>query len=202
MCLTAAVDHLHAVKVLVVDQRVIHLAAPASLARGALENLAAAYWVLGPESRDERIARALRWHAKNFKDQETAVAHLDLPHHKPLETKLKKLDSVAARRGLEAQPLHRGYTSTEAVTFAEAKAPDLELGVLLPWRLCSGFAHGRPWAYLGMSDREEAETDDENVVNLRLTSNETKALYPTLAAMRLLQRLLRLYQARSGALLA
>lgn len=148
MCLTAGVDHLHAAKVLVVDQRVIHLAVPASLARGALENLATAYWILGPMRRTERIGRALRWYAKNFKDQETAVAPLNLPNHRSLESTLEKVDAVAQRHGLEAKAIRRGYTSTDAVGFAETSAPNLGLGVVFPWRLCSGFAHGRPWAYL------------------------------------------------------
>lgn len=68
MCLTAGVDHLHAVKVLVVDKEVLHVGATSSLARGALENFAAAYWILGPDSRNDRIERHLRWYAKNCKD--------------------------------------------------------------------------------------------------------------------------------------
>ena len=144
LCLTAAVDHLHAAKVLVVDKRVIHVAAPASLARGALETLAAAYWIVGPAQRDERITRALRWHAKNIQDADNAVGSLQLSGHQPLEQKLTKLDSVAAKRGLDPKIVRGGYTSTETMKFAEAHAPDLPLGVVLPWRICSGFAHGRP----------------------------------------------------------
>lgn len=199
LCLTAATDHLHALKVLVVDNRVVHVAAPASLARGALEVLATAYWVLQPTSRDRRVCRALRWHAKNMNDAETAVEPLGLPVHVPLEDKLEKLDAVAARRSLDACNIRRGYTSTEAVKWAEDHAPDLPLGVLLPWRICSGFAHGRPWAYLGVSDLETAATEDAEVLSVRLTSNEAKALYPALAAIHLLERLLCLYEQRAEA---
>jgi hypothetical protein len=107
MCLTAGTDHLHAVKVLVVDQHVVHVAAPASLARGALETLAAAYWVLQPAQRDERVTRSLRWHAKNMRDAETAVGDLELPGHTPLEEKLSKLDAVAAKRSLDIKTVPR-----------------------------------------------------------------------------------------------
>jgi hypothetical protein len=198
MCLTAGTDHLHAVKVLVVDQQVVHVAAPASLARGALETLAAAYWVLQPAQRDERVTRSLRWHAKNMRDAETAVGDLELPGHTPLEEKLSKLDAVAAKRSLDIKTIRGGYRSTETVKCAEEHAPNLPLGVVLPWRVCSGFAHGRPWAYLGVSDVHVTETGEGDVVGVRLTSNLAKALYPSLAAIHLLERLLRLYEQRSG----
>jgi hypothetical protein len=196
MCLTAAVDHLHAVKVLVVDGGILHVAAPSSLSRGALENLATAYWILGPNQRDERIERALRWQAKNFKDSDTATAGRNIPNHKTLESKLQKLCAVGASRGIAEKTIKSGYSSTEAVQYAEATAPNLPLGVVLPWRLCSGFAHGRPWAYLGSLDREESEREGE-IVNVKLTSDLGRTLYPALSALQLLERFLRLYDDRA-----
>ncbi len=199
LCMTAGTDHLHAAKVLIVDKRVVHIAAPASLARGALETLATAYWILQPAQRSDRVTRSLRWHAKNMKDAETAVGHLKLFGHPPLEDKLAKLDAVAAKRSLDTKLIRIGYTSTEAVKCADEFAPNLPLGVILPWRVCSGFAHGRPWAYLGVSDLEVTDTGEGDVVGVRLTSNLAKALYPSLAAIQLLERLLRLYEQRAGA---
>lgn len=77
---------------------------------------------------------------------------------------------------------------------AEGHEPNMPLGVILPWRVCSGFAHGRPWAYLGVSDLEVTDTGEGDVVGVRLTSNLAKALYPSLAAIQLLDRLLRVYE--------
>lgn len=199
LCLTAGTDHLHAAKVLVVDKQIIYVAAPASLARGALETLAAAYWVLQPAQRDERVSRSLRWHAKNMKDAEIALGHLELPGHPPLAKKLAILDAVAAKRTLDLKTIHGGYTSTETVKCAEEYAPNLTLGVVLPWRVCSGFAHGRPWTYLGVSDLDVTDTGNGDVVGVSLTSNLAKALYPSLAAIHLLERLLQLYEQRSAA---
>ena len=158
--------------------------------------------MLGPDSRDERVARGLRWYAKNLKDGDKAASPLNLPGATSLEDKLRKVDAVAARRGLDARSIRRGYTSTDAVTYAEEHAPDLPLGVLLPWQVCSGFAHGRPWAYLGVSERDERPTESDNIVNVRLSSDLSRSLYPTLAAMQLLERFLRLYQARANYVLA
>lgn len=196
-CLTAGVDHLHAVKELVVERGVIHIAAPASLARGAIENFATALWVIGPTRRDDRIQRALRWHVKNVRDQEKAAAPLGLPNYTGAADKLTMLDAVCARRGLSVRDVRRGYTSTEVVRYSEEIAGDLPLGVVLPWQICSGFAHGRPWAYLGVSAREEAPTDNPDVLSVRLTSDHSRALYPTLAAVQLLEVFLRIYEQRS-----
>jgi hypothetical protein len=70
----------------------------------------------------------------------------------------------------------------------------LPLGVVLPWRLCSGFAHGRPWAYLGSLDWDPKPGPSSGVTEIRMSSDLTRALYPNLAAMHLLERFLRLYQ--------
>jgi hypothetical protein len=58
-CLNAAADHLHTVTSLVVEHRQLNLAATGSLARGAIENGATAFWLLHPKSRDERIMHTL-----------------------------------------------------------------------------------------------------------------------------------------------
>ena len=198
MCLTAGTDHLHAAKTLIVDQGLVHVAAPSSLARGALETFATAFWILQPTQRNERVTRSLRWHAKNMHDAEVAVGERDLAGHIPLKEKLARLDVVANKRSLDLGAIHAGYTSTTAVKCAEENLPDLPLGVVLPWRVCSAFAHGRPWAFLGISDIDVAPTEDTEILEVRFTSNLMKALYPTLAAVQLLDRLLRLYEQRSG----
>jgi hypothetical protein len=195
MCLTAGVDHLHAEKALIVDHHLLHIAAPFSLSRGALENFAAAFWILHPNGRNDRIERALRWYAKNFKDQERAVGSLALQGHTPLEGKLQKLEAIAAKRGITTS-IRGGYTSTEAVTYANDNA-GVALGLYLPWQICSGFAHGRPWAYLGTSGLEEQATADPSVQNVKMTANLGTVLLPALAALRLLEKLLRIYTKRA-----
>ncbi|HVT64630.1 MAG TPA: hypothetical protein VHD81_05725 [Mycobacteriales bacterium] len=200
-CLNAGIDHLHAAKVLVVDARLLHVAAPSSLARGAIENFAAAFWVLGPRRRVERVERALRWYAKNYKDQHNAAHPIGRSTPGERDANLNKLYAVGAKHGIDNKVIRTGYSSTEVVKHAEANAPTTDMHVLLPWQVCSGFAHGRPWAYLGVLDREEHEAETAGVMQLSLTSNLSMALYPTLAAARLLQDLLRLYQRRAGALL-
>ncbi|MGJ5666365.1 hypothetical protein QLG13_00630 [Rhodococcus aetherivorans] len=196
-CLLAGVDHLHAVKSLIVDQGVLHTLAPFTLARGSLENLSLAYWILHPASRDERIQRALRWHAQNFIDQDKALAPLSLPNHVDKETKLQKVEATASARGINTN-IRRGHSSTEAVTYADSNATTAR-NVLFAWRLCSGYAHGRQWALLGGSDREEHPTVDPDVVNIKLTASTRNTLFVTLESLHLLSDVLRTYDQRAGA---
>lgn len=191
-CLNAAIDHLHAAKLLVVDLRVIHIAAPASLARSALENAATAYWILHPRRRDDRILRALRWQSRNIRDQHTAASHVSPT---PLEAQLGKVAAVAAARGLNAGIATGGYK--QSTVMAEvAQATDLHVDFV--WQLCSGFAHGRPWAYLGALHQQRMPTANPDVLSVRLTSDQALALYPNLEALHLIEAVLRLWEQRAG----
>jgi hypothetical protein len=193
MCMAAGIDHLHAVKQLIVDDGTLHLAAPFSLSRGALETFATAFWILHPSSRNERVARTLRWHAKNFQDGHKATDLLKI-EGSTLEEKLAKLDAVGTPRGITPKEIRAGYASTQAIKYAETYS---SVRVVFPWQLCSGFAHGRPWAYLGASTLETTDSDGSGVLGIRMTSSESTTLYPTLHAVRLLTELLRIYEQRS-----
>lgn len=195
--LMAAVDHLHANKTLLWDLKMVHVAAPASLSRGALENLSAAFWVLHPSRGDERLRRTLRWHLKNTKDQETATSEMGLEAPLPVEERLEKIRAVASACGIAGKLAVP--TSTEMVRYADHNA-ETPTAVLTPWRICSGFAHGRPWAYLGALTQEiRPSGGGDNVVTVRLTNDHTKTLYPMLASVDLAQDVLRLLARRSTA---
>lgn len=193
--LVAGVDHLHAVKALLLDLQMLHMAAPFSIVRGSLENLSAAFWILHPGRRNERIERALRWHAKNFQEQHLAYEPVGLSDEAMRDAKLAKLEIVATRRGISTVNVRAGYRSSRAVKYAEEHAKRAK--PLLPWQLCSGFAHGRLWPYLGMSEQERFETADPGVFNLKLTGDPSRLLYPTIAAFRLLIDVVELLQQRS-----
>jgi hypothetical protein len=194
-CFVAGVDHRQAVKALLFDLHVLHTAAPFSLVRGSLENLSAAFWILHPNKRNERIERALRWHARNFREQHIALEPLGLSDEAKRDAKLAKLDAVATARGISTQDVRAGYRSSGAVKYAEEHSTRSK--PLLHWQLCSGYAHGRLWAYLGMSEQEHFETTDPGVLNVNLTTDPGRLLYPTLAAFRLLVDVVELLQQRS-----
>ena len=54
-------DHLSCLRALLRDAKVIHMYAPFSLVRAALENACAAVWMLQPPRRADRLARRLRF---------------------------------------------------------------------------------------------------------------------------------------------
>jgi hypothetical protein len=196
MCLVAGVDHLHTAKSYLLDFHRLPAASLFSLVRGSLENLAAAYWMLHPHRRDDRIERTLRWHAKNFKDQKTALEPHGIVDAAMLETRLAKLDAIATPRGISTTKVRAGYTSTQAIEYAEQNSS--RCTPLLAWRLCSGYAHGRPWAYLSNANQQaQFETTDPEVVKLNLTSDPSRVLYPAKQGYLLMLDLVELLQTRS-----
>lgn len=183
MCLNSGVDHLHAVKTLIIgDEPLLHAAADYSPIRGALENFATAFWVLHPPASTIRVERALRWMAKNFKQQHQATDVLSLPGDIGLQAKLDKVVDVAQRSS--CANVLGGYTSTQAVKYAEEHATHKY--VLLMWQVCSGFAHGRPWANLGMNAMEQHATHEEGVVTVRMTTDYKRLAAAALPAYHLM----------------
>jgi hypothetical protein len=58
--LNSGIDHIHAVKTLILgDKPIIHADSDYTLIRGALENLAVAFWVLRPTDRRVRRAKSV-----------------------------------------------------------------------------------------------------------------------------------------------
>jgi hypothetical protein len=72
----------------------------------------------------------------------------------------------------------------------------------LPWQVCSGFAHGRPWANLGMNIREPQparQGQEAGILTIRLTTDYTRLLYVALPAFHLMTDVLRLFDQLSTA---
>lgn len=195
--LTSAIDHLHAAKSLVHGAGLLHLGAPATLARSAIENAATAWWILAPRSRDERVLRTLRWYSRNFRDQHTALDGTPVGDTgRTLEDKLADIRAVAARRrGVNVAVAAGGYKMSTVIT--EHDQTTVDSGSLFLWQLASGFAHGRTWAYLGAlaQERHRAEA---GIMSVRLTNTVQVGLYPTLTALHTVQDALRLWQSRAG----
>jgi hypothetical protein len=206
LLLNAATDNLHGVRHMIwgplgqqTDQPILHQAAHYLLARGAMENAAAALWILAPPSRAERVTRTLRWHAQNAKDQAQALADLPgatVPDLKQRQTRLAEVCFAAT--GSDPARFRPGYTVTETMRYVT----DLEQGrsgfpAIFVWRLCSGFAHGRPWASLSFQDVQTQPTVDPDVFSARMTSDLTRALLAPKHALHLIEQVLKLYAARN-----
>ncbi|HXD25368.1 MAG TPA: hypothetical protein VN609_05515, partial [Propionibacteriaceae bacterium] len=102
-CLNAGVEHLHALKSLVIDTGRIHSTAPYSLIRGAFENCAAGYWILHPTTRSLRVEHGLRWWAKNFRDQSKAGKTAARPIGKLAQPRLTAIMEIGKAAGCDAE---------------------------------------------------------------------------------------------------
>lgn len=58
--LDVAIEQMHALTVLFMDARVAHPHVPLTLLPAALEDASRALWLIAPDSRPERLLRALR----------------------------------------------------------------------------------------------------------------------------------------------
>jgi hypothetical protein len=183
--LLAALDHLHALGTSVMSPTpVLHNSAPYTLMRGAIENAATALWIVHPASRQERITRTLRWFANDARDGETARQGAGLPlPGKPLREHIAELGTIAVACGCDPVEATRNMVSTEMLKYADPLFPDTSASVLFIWRLCSGFAHGRQWASLGLLDREVTPSGQPDVSRMRQTNSLDKVLSIGLAAL-------------------
>lgn len=196
-CIVTAVDHLHACKVLVANAGAMHLAAPASLVRGSLESAAAAFWMLHPKDRAVRVTRALHWRAKDAYDEYVALAGINPEADQKKSAQTKRLAEVAAGRcEIDASVLSKRLASTTMVEYADENTRD-DVKVLLMWRMCSGFAHGRQWAALAWGLRETFPTSNPDVVSVKFTNDLSRIVMMTLTATHLIKEVENLHAKRA-----
>jgi hypothetical protein len=194
-CLNSGVEHLHALKSLVIDAGLIHSAASYTLARGALENFAAGHWILHPPERSVRIEHGLRWWTKNFRDQDKATKTAGLPDTKPVKPKLEAIVEIGKAAGCDLKELKSPYFSTPVLEYADEYSTAIHPHLI--WQICSGFAHGRPWASIGINEMETQSTPEEGVLQAKFTSDHKRLLAVTLPAFHLMTDVVRLFQDRT-----
>ena len=122
---------------------------------------------------------------------------MNLPNYVPLKFNVDKVIAVADAAGCNTNELRGGYRSTPVLEYAEEHSTATH--PYLMWQVCSGFAHGRLWADLGMNEMEIQPTSDEGVSQIRLTTDYKRLLLTTLPAFHLMTDVVRLYTERAGA---
>jgi hypothetical protein len=202
-----SVDHLHALRALVGQAQVLNLGAPYTLMRSAMENAAIAVWLLEPPQRPERLRRCLK--LALYDAWEEGNAHKLMPSEalegkRSAEERKSAIRALAAELGLSGFP-GKGFKYEEAIRAAakttfENEEPSSDR--LLPedraalvWRLCSAFAHGRPFASLSWLDRKVVSSEGSSHV-LWLTGGIERLMMVADCPVKFTGRALQLYEQR------
>jgi hypothetical protein len=189
-----SVEHLHAIRALIVDAGVMHPAAPVTLARGAIENASIALWLLAPTNRRQRAMRRLRLAWEDAKDGNRAGKEINSPTDLP--TVQLRLNRLGAAITEDISYTHKsGIKTTDIVQAADTNVDRTH--VLTVWRVCAGFSHGRIWTTLAMLDRSEVPNEGEpDVLHLYVTNSLPRLWCAVSTAWRVLTRADQLYQTR------
>ena len=139
----AGVEHLHAVRAMVLDAGLLTPTAPFTLVRAAIESAAVVVWLLRPDDRTERMTRALGMWFTDYEDRRKAEP---VGNRKPATEWQARIRALAVAQGLSANTVGRAVSPTQVVKHAGA-GPD-GTPILDAWRLASGMAHARTWARL------------------------------------------------------
>lgn len=202
--LNAALDHHHAAGALYVEAGALHAYAGATLLRAAIETSSVVVWMLGPDDHRVRIRRSLQWSAQDLRDQTRAAlsdegeAEVRAEY---LRRATEQLGSIADSLNLPMAEILQGFRSSEAVRYADdharsrsGRAPS----VLLTWQLTSGYAHGRRWAPLAFSEREEMPSEDPGSVYVRLSMSEDRLVLLMHAASEVTEMAIKLFDSRAS----
>jgi hypothetical protein len=189
-----SVEHLHAIRALIIDAGVMHPAAPFTIARAAIENASIAVWLLAPASRTERVMRRLRWNWVDARDGNQFGEEINSPTDLP--TTQHRLNRIGAAITGDASYAHTSRATTTDIVKAADAAVD-RTHVLAAWRVCAGFSHGRMWTTLSVLDRTTVPSeDDPDVLHAYVTSSLHTLWWAVSTAWRVLTRAHQLYQTR------
>ena len=180
--LSHAVDHLHCLRSVLRDARMIHMYAPYSLVRAALENSSAAVWLLHPANRTERIIRRLRLAAVDIRNGEQAKTLVGTVGPRSEEERLNQLRNLAAQAGADPTDAVRKVGYWEIVNKANEALMPSSKAIPFAWKLCSGIAHGDFWTTISAAERVELPDAPPGIGSFRISTNLKNLIYVTTVA--------------------
>jgi hypothetical protein len=195
--LSHAVDHLNCLHVLLKDAQVIHMFAPFSLVRAALENASAAVWMLQPSSRTSRVCRRFRFAVANIRNGDAAKQLAGLEGGRPRDVLIDEVRELARRAGVTAAEATKKVGYQEVITSAASALGQDTAVIPFAWRLCSGISHGDFWTTLSAAQRTELPGAPPGIGSFRVTANVQTLMYVTTFAVRMTGLGWRLYDRRS-----
>ncbi len=144
---------------------------PYTLCRAAIENAAAALWLLMPVDRETRVLRCLWLWLDDSRDAAAASEITGQPLRVSLPERRERFAAIGAAAGLPREQILGPRASWTTIV----KRADGHVGsrraLEMSWRMCSGFMHARPWASLAALERGEMEDLDGGMVRLQLSAS-------------------------------
>jgi hypothetical protein len=188
-----AVDHLHALRALLLDAHAQHIFAPYTLIRSAIENAATAMWIMSdPEPRSIAI-RSLKMEHVNHRDVARAYETLNLQGN-PMRAEL--FDGVIARNGMKRDGIKASPPGFLRILEDLSSAHGLGTTPALIWQLCSGATHGRNWASVVLAMMEADDDGKAQVISGKLTSDEKAIAHALLVVVPLVDRTITMHASR------
>jgi hypothetical protein len=166
------------------DARAIHMYAPYTVLRGALENASATAWLLAPAQRATRVERLLRLAAVDMRAGEKVKKLIGSPGPRSEQERLDDLRKIAAAAKVDEKAAVKlvSYGEIVATAGAESGAPNgAQLAEFL-WRLCSGIAHGDFWTTIAAADRIEMPGAPAGIAHMKVETSMENLYVTTLVA--------------------
>lgn len=195
--LSHAVDHLNCLHALLKDAHVIHMYAPYSLIRSALENACAAVWMLQPARRADRVSRRLRFATNDIRNGEDAKRLIDKVGPRSERERIDQVRDIAKRAGVQDGEAVRKVGYWEIVKAASSTLGTGATLIPFSWKLCSGMTHGDYWTTWGAAERVELPGAPPGLGTFKITANVQMLMYVTTFAADMTKLGWHLYDLRS-----
>lgn len=173
----SSLDHVITLRDLVTrDQGTITVGAPWTLLRAAVESSALALWVMHPDLRKTRRARALRvWHHDYSERQkwESDTGRMPTGTAKSGKTRAVAVLALAESLGIKGTQVATPVAYSDAVAAAGEVVGWTRAEARARWREASAFAHGRSWPMLALTSPRDAQLIDGGV-GMHLTLDEQR----------------------------
>lgn len=192
-----AVDHLHALRALLLDAHAQHIFAPYTLIRSAIENSATAMWIMSDPAPRSMAVRSLKMEHANHRDVARAYATLDL---KADTTRTGLFDDVIARNGMQKDGIKASHPGFLKILEELSRTHNLGTTPALIWQLCSAATHGRNWASVVLAMMEAEDDGKAKVISGRLTSDEKAIAHALLVVVPLIDRTMTMHLSRCSAI--
>lgn len=195
-----SLDNLWALNVLLQKDGPQHFA-PYTLVRAALETAATAVWLLEPNSPEERITRRIHLEiddaAEAKKVANAAGRDGDVEWHR----RRNDLRDVLERAGLPLPAENRRLTYVSIVQDID-EAAGTPLSTEVAWRICSGMAHGKLYAFQALAIEASRRQIDDGLIEADYTPSWHNLAVVLGITVKTLRRADLLYELRRVSLLS